>query len=77
MTAPHSANTSLRRRTVLATAIAMVGLAGAAEGNRRFPALAAHFPTSARAVFTIAAEDWAELAAAPITLQDFALAPSD
>lgn len=30
MTAPHSANTSLRRRTVLATAIAMVGLAGAA-----------------------------------------------
>jgi phosphohistidine phosphatase len=52
-------------------------LAGAAEGNRRFPALAAHFPTSARAVFSIEAEDWADLAAAQITLQDFALAPSD
>lgn len=52
-------------------------LADGAEGTRRFPALAAHFPTSARAVFRIEAEDWAELTAAPITLQDFALAPSD
>ena len=52
-------------------------LADSAEGGSRFPALAAHFPTSARAVFTIEAEDWAELQTAPITLADFALAPSD
>jgi phosphohistidine phosphatase len=51
-------------------------LAGVAIGQGRHPALMAHFPTSARATFTIDADDWADLALAPITLTGFAVPSS-
>jgi phosphohistidine phosphatase len=46
-------------------------LAGRAAGVERFAELTQHFPTAARAVFTIDTDRWSDLGHAPLTLVDF------
>jgi phosphohistidine phosphatase len=48
-------------------------LARNAAGAESFPALREQFPTAARAVFALDADDWSQLGAAPQALQEFAL----
>ncbi|HVJ55784.1 MAG TPA: histidine phosphatase family protein [Aliidongia sp.] len=46
-------------------------LAEHAAGRQKFPSLAAHFPTAARAVFAIDAPSWFDFERSPITFLDF------
>lgn len=48
-------------------------LARTAAGADSFPVLREQFPTAARAVFALDADDWSQLGTAPQALQDFAL----